>query len=93
MGFIKGIINAVADPRLFFMLAVGLLALVVWKREKVASDAVGYGSLGLIGAFFIFGDHPHFGGEILAAVLRDHPLDHRADIGQRLCGSRCGSPG
>jgi hypothetical protein len=55
MGVLKGIINAVADPRLFFLLAVGLLALIVWKREKVASDAVGYGSLGLIAAFFIFG--------------------------------------
>jgi len=55
MGFIKGLINAVADPRLFFMLAVGLLLLVVWQREKVASNAVGYGALGIIGAFFIFG--------------------------------------
>jgi hypothetical protein len=55
MGVIKGLINAVADPRLFFLLAVGLLGLVVWKREKVASDAVGYGSLGLVAVFFIFG--------------------------------------
>src|SRR5476649_1497652 len=55
MSAIKGLFNAVADPRLFFMLAVGLLVLVVWQREKVASNAVGYGSLGLIGAFFVFG--------------------------------------
>jgi len=55
VGFLKGIINAIADPRLFFMLAVGLLVLVVWQREKVASNAVGYGALGIIGVFFIFG--------------------------------------
>ena len=41
MSAIKGLFNAVADPRLFFMLAVGLLALVVWQREKVASNAFG----------------------------------------------------
>ena len=55
MAAIKGLLNAVADPRLFFMLAVVLLALIVWQREKVASNAVGYGTLGLIGAFFVFG--------------------------------------
>ncbi len=55
MGFIKSAINAVADPRLFFMLAVALLAIMVWQREKVASNAVGYGALGLTGLFFIFG--------------------------------------
>ncbi len=55
MGFIKSAINAVADPRLFFMLAVALLAIVVWQREKVASNAVGYGALGLTGLFFAFG--------------------------------------
>jgi hypothetical protein len=55
MGFIKSAINAVADPRLFFMLAVALLAIMVWQREKVASNAVGYGALGLTGLFFVFG--------------------------------------
>ena len=55
MGFIKGIINAVADPRLFFILAVALLFLIVWKRDRVASNAVGYGALGLLTVFFIFG--------------------------------------
>ncbi len=55
MGFIKSAINAVADPRLFFMLAVALLAIMVWQREKVASNAVGYGALGLTGLFFAFG--------------------------------------
>ena len=55
MGFIKGIFNALADPRLFFVLAVAGLALVVWKREQVASNAMGYGGLGILVAFFVFG--------------------------------------
>jgi hypothetical protein len=55
VGFIKGIINAVADPRLFFLLAVASLVLVVWKRERIASNAVGYGILGILAVFFIFG--------------------------------------
>src|SRR5436309_2443169 len=55
MGLIKGAINAVADPRLFFMLAVAGLGVIVWKREAVASNAVGYGLLGALAAFFIFG--------------------------------------
>jgi hypothetical protein len=55
MGFIKGIINAVADPRLFFLLAVAGLALLVWKRDKIVSTAVGYGLLGGLGIFFFFG--------------------------------------
>jgi len=55
MGFVKGLINAVADPRLFFILAVGSLALVVWKREKIAENSVGYGLLGFLTIFFIFG--------------------------------------
>src|SRR3954451_2914759 len=55
MGFIKSAINAVADPRLFFMLAVVALVVMVWKRERFASNTVGYGLLGLTAAFFIFG--------------------------------------
>ena len=55
MGFIKGIFNAVADPRLFFLLAVGALLVAVWKREAVASNTVGYGMLALLGVFFAFG--------------------------------------
>src|SRR3954454_12296815 len=55
MGFIKSAINAIADPRLFFMLAVVGLIVMVWKRETVASTAVGYGLLGLTAVFFIFG--------------------------------------
>jgi hypothetical protein len=55
MGFIKGIVNTVADPRLFFLLACVGLMVGVWKREKIASNTVGYGLLGLCGAFFLFG--------------------------------------
>jgi len=55
MSFVKGIINAVADPRLFFLLAVGALALLVWKRDKIVSSAVGYTLLGGLGLFFFFG--------------------------------------
>jgi len=55
MGLIKGIINAIADPRLFFLLAVALLILVVWQREKVVGNAVGYGALGLLTVFFGLG--------------------------------------
>jgi len=55
MGFIKGIVDAVADPRLFFTLAVVALFLVIWKREQVAANAFGYGTLGLLLVFFVFG--------------------------------------
>jgi len=55
MGFLKGIVNAVADPRLFFVLAVAALVLVLWKREAIASNAVGYGLLAFLGVFFLFG--------------------------------------
>ena len=55
MGFIKGIFNAVADPKLFFLLAVVGLAVMLWKREQLASNAVGYGALGFLTLFFGFG--------------------------------------
>jgi hypothetical protein len=55
MGFLKGLINAVADPRLFFMLAVLLLVVLVWKREQIAANSIGYGLLGLLAVFFGFG--------------------------------------
>jgi cytochrome b/b6/petD-like protein len=55
MGLIKGIINAVMDPKYFFVGAVVLLFLVLWKREKIASNVFGYGVLGALFAFFIFG--------------------------------------
>jgi cytochrome b/b6/petD-like protein len=55
MGVIKGLFNTLADPRLFFLLACAALVLMVWKRDKVASNVAGYGLLGVLGAFFLFG--------------------------------------
>jgi hypothetical protein len=58
---VKGIIDAVADPRLFFILAGSALFVVLWKREQIASNAVGYGVLGFLGVFFAFGSFdPNF---------------------------------
>ena len=55
MGFVKGIFNAVADPRLFFLLAVLSLVILVWKRDRIAENAAGYGILGVLALFFLFG--------------------------------------
>src|SRR5437763_16397877 len=61
MGFLKGIVNALADPRLFFLLAVAALVLLVWKRDRATSNAVGYGLLGFLAIFFAFGSFdPNF---------------------------------
>src|SRR5262245_66655102 len=55
MGFVKGLVNAVADPRIFFLLACAALVVMVWKRELIASNTVGYGLLGFFGLFFALG--------------------------------------
>src|SRR6478672_996246 len=55
MGFLKGLINAIADPRLFFLLAAGALVVLVWKRELFSSNSAGYGVLAFLGVFFVFG--------------------------------------
>jgi hypothetical protein len=55
VGLVKGIVNALADPRLFFILAVAALFFVLWNRERIASNAVGYGVLGTLLAFFAIG--------------------------------------
>jgi hypothetical protein len=55
MTFIKSFFNLLADPRLFFLLSVTALVLLVWKRERFISIGVGYGLLGALGAFFLFG--------------------------------------
>jgi hypothetical protein len=61
VGFIKSIVNALADPRLFFILAVAALGVVIWKREKIAANSMGYGVLGFLSAFFAFGSFdPNF---------------------------------
>src|SRR6267143_1312547 len=55
MNVIKGIFNAVADPRVYFLLMVLALVGVVWKREVVATNAFGYGALAVFGLFFVLG--------------------------------------
>ena len=55
MDAIKGIFNYVADPRLFFILSVLALVFIVWKRELFARNAVGYGLMGFLTVFFLFG--------------------------------------
>jgi hypothetical protein len=55
MDFIKGIFNAVADPRVYFLLMVLALVGLVWKRESIASNAFGYGALGVFTLFFALG--------------------------------------
>src|SRR4051812_7819774 len=55
MGIIKGFFNALARPELFFALAVVALVVLVWKRDRIAANTVGYGLLGLLALFFVFG--------------------------------------
>jgi hypothetical protein len=55
MSFIKDFFNLLADPRLFFLLSVGALVVLVWKREQFASIGMGYGVVGILSAFFLFG--------------------------------------
>lgn len=55
MSLVKGVINTLADPRLFFVLAVLSLVLLVWKREQLSSTVVGYGLQGALGLFFLWG--------------------------------------
>ena len=55
MDGIKVLFNFVADPRLFFSLSVVALVVIVWKRELFARNAVGYGLMGFLGLFFLFG--------------------------------------
>jgi hypothetical protein len=55
MQLIKDFFNSLADPRLFFLMSAGALALIIWKREAFAAKAVGYGILGFLTLFMIFG--------------------------------------
>jgi hypothetical protein len=52
---LKGLINTLADPRLYFLSALVALVLMIWKREVVASNAFGYGVLAVLGLFFALG--------------------------------------
>src|SRR5216684_2901160 len=61
MSVLKGFINGLADPRLFFILAALSLVALVWQREKVASNTFGYSLLGALTVFFVFGSlDPNF---------------------------------
>ena len=61
MDFVKGFFNALADPRLFFILAVVSLIVMIWKREQLASNAAGYGMMiGLTIFFLVGGFDPNF---------------------------------
>src|SRR5437763_274054 len=55
MNVIKGLFNAVANPRVYFLLMVLALVGVVWKREVVATNAFGYSALAVFGLFFGLG--------------------------------------
>ena len=55
MDLIKTIFNKIADPRLYFTLMVLALVMLVWKREKVATNAFGYGVMGVFTLFFGLG--------------------------------------
>jgi len=55
MNLIKSFFNALADPRLFFLLAALALVVLVWKRNRMASNVVGYALLGILSVFFAFG--------------------------------------
>ena len=55
MNAIKGIFNAIADPRLYFLLMVCTLVLLVWKREKITTNAFGIGAMVVFALFFGLG--------------------------------------
>src|SRR5213593_3499981 len=55
MRVVRDFINGLANPRLFFILSVAALLLIIWKREQFASKAVGYGLLGFLALFLVFG--------------------------------------
>jgi hypothetical protein len=55
MDVIKEFFNLFADPRAFFVLSVAALALIVWKRDAFATNAVGYGLMAFLTLFFLFG--------------------------------------
>jgi hypothetical protein len=55
VGVVKGVINGLADPRLYFILSVVGMFVMVWKREKVASNTFGYAMMGVLTVFFLVG--------------------------------------
>src|SRR2546425_7251702 len=55
MRLVRDFINGLANPRLFFLVSVAALLLIIWKRERFASKAVGYGLLGFLALFLVLG--------------------------------------
>ena len=55
VGVVKGVINGLANPRLYFILSVVGMFVMVWKREKVATNTFGYSLMGVLTLFFLFG--------------------------------------
>ena len=55
MNAIKAIFNFAANPRLYFFLMISALVLLVWKREKITSNAFGIGALVVFAVFFGLG--------------------------------------
>jgi hypothetical protein len=55
MDYVKAFFNLLADPRIFFFLTVAILAVLVWKRERLTTNVVGYGALAFLALFFLFG--------------------------------------
>src|SRR5919109_1093655 len=55
MQLIKDFFNSLADPRLFFLMSLAALVFMIWKRDVFASKAVGYGLLGFLFVFMVFG--------------------------------------
>src|SRR3979490_1039552 len=61
MQLIKDAFNFIANPKLFFLMSVVGLVLLIWKREVFSSKGFGYGILGLLGLFLVFGSFdPNF---------------------------------
>src|SRR5881394_224942 len=55
MQLLKAVINSLANPRLFFLMSVAGLIFMIWKREVFSRKAVGYGLLGFLALFLVFG--------------------------------------
>ena len=61
MQIIKDFFNVLFDPRLYFVMAVGALFLIIWKREWFSRTSVGYGIMGFLALFMFIGSFdPNF---------------------------------
>ncbi len=55
MEFLKDFVNTLADPRVFFILTATGLTLLIWRRETLTSNWAGYGAIGVLALFFLWG--------------------------------------